>query len=145
MWQVRGMDRYFWFCYQTQKQPPRNVECFCWFSHDCTLKHPSDTHRHFCFRIYYTFTKIIGVSYIEIPAEGCWIFDKKWPKMLVSTWIWTRGLPGSKKVRIFSLKLYHWAKEALYKLWAKYCVKVGKQQPLPNWYETWFEFDPKTV
>ena len=37
MWQVRGKDRYFWFCYQTQKQPPRNVECFCWFSHDCTL------------------------------------------------------------------------------------------------------------
>ena len=38
MWQVRGMDRYFWFCYQTEKQPPRNVEGFCWFSHDCTLK-----------------------------------------------------------------------------------------------------------
>ena len=37
MWQVRGMDRYFWFCYQTGKQPPRNVEGFCWFSHDCTL------------------------------------------------------------------------------------------------------------
>ena len=38
MWQVIGMDRYFWFCYQTGKQPPRNVELFCWFSHDCTLK-----------------------------------------------------------------------------------------------------------
>ena len=32
------MDRYFWFCYQTEKQPHRNVELFCWFSHDCTLK-----------------------------------------------------------------------------------------------------------
>ena len=38
MWQVRGMDRYFWFCYQTEKQPPRNVELFCCFSHNCTLK-----------------------------------------------------------------------------------------------------------
>ena len=38
MWQVIGMDRYFWFCYQTGKQPPRNVELFCWFSYDCTLK-----------------------------------------------------------------------------------------------------------
>ena len=37
MWQIIGMDRYFWFCYQTGKQPPRNVELFCCFSHDCTL------------------------------------------------------------------------------------------------------------
>ena len=35
--------------------------------------------------------------------------------------------------------------EAFHKLWAKYCDKIGKQQPLPNWYEAWFEFDPKTV
>ena len=35
------MDRYFWFCYQTGKQPPRNVECFCCFSHECTLKQNS--------------------------------------------------------------------------------------------------------
>jgi len=43
---------------------------------------------------------------------------------LVSTWIWTRVLPGSKKVRIFSLKPYNWATEALHKLWAKYCDKL---------------------
>ena len=51
----------------------------------------------------------------------------------------------AKKVRIFSLMLCHWAMEALYKMSAKYCDKVGKQQPLPNWYGTWLKLDPKNV
>ena len=34
-----------------------------------------------------------------------------------------------KKVRIFCLKLYHWATKELYKLWPKYCGKIGKEQP----------------
>ena len=78
--------------------------------------------------------------------EGCWWNGQKWPKMLVSTRIQTRGLPGSIKMRNFCLKLYHWVTEALYnKLWAKYCGKIGKQQPLPNWYETCHKFDPKNI
>ena len=47
-----------------------------------------------------------------------------------------------KKVRIFCLKLYHWATQELYNLWVKYFGKIAKQQPLPNWYETWLKFDP---
>ena len=75
-------------------------------------------------------------------ADGCWWNDQK-------CWTQPGFEPGAfqreKKVTIFSLKLYHWATKALYKLWAKYCGKVGKQQPLPNWYETWLKFDPKNV
>ena len=43
-----------------------NIMLLYWF------KHTSDAHRRFSFRIYYTFAKIIGVSYTQIPAEGCW-------------------------------------------------------------------------
>ena len=43
-----------------------NIMILYWF------KHPSETHRKFSFRIYYTFAKIIGVSYTQIGAEGCW-------------------------------------------------------------------------
>ena len=43
-----------------------NIMLLYWF------KHTSDAHRRFSFRIYYTFAKIIGVSYTQIAAEGCW-------------------------------------------------------------------------
>ena len=49
---------------------------------------------------------------------------KKCPKIVSSPGIRTRGLPGSKKVIIFCLKLYHWATKTFYKLWAKYSGKL---------------------
>ena len=67
MWQVIGMDRYFWFCYQTGKQPPRNVELFFWFSHDCTLKQ--------CF----------GPFWWKICSILCW---KKWIEITKKSWKW---------------------------------------------------------
>ena len=47
-----------------------------------------------------------------------------------------------KKVRIFCLKLSHWATEALHKAQSKYCFKICKQQTLYNKYGTWIEYDP---
>ena len=60
--------------------------------------------------------------------------------MLVSTWIWTRGLPGSQKSwkflsKALSLRHYICCEQNI-------VGKIGKQQPLLNWYETWFKFDP---
>ena len=36
------------------------------------IKHSSESLRKISFGIYYPFAKIIGVSYTQIAAEGCW-------------------------------------------------------------------------
>ena len=107
-----------------------NIVLFHW------MKHPSWSCLKLPFIASTVYAKIIALSYIKIcPVLSC-KNGQKWPKMLSSAWIRTRVLPDRKKMRNFCLKLYHWVTEALYnKLWAKYCGKIGKQQPLPNWYE----------
>jgi hypothetical protein len=47
---------------------------------------------------------MIGVSYTQIAAEGCRLNGQKWPKMLVSTRIRTRGLPGKQKMNEIQTK-----------------------------------------
>ena len=60
-WIFQKLKLKFFLLYKSE-----NIMLLYWF------KHTSDTHRHFSFRIYYTFAKIIGVSYTQIAAEGCW-------------------------------------------------------------------------
>ena len=60
-WILQKLKLKFFLLYKSE-----NIMLLYWF------KHTSDAHRRFSFWIYYTFAKIIGVSYTQIPAEGCW-------------------------------------------------------------------------
>ena len=77
----------------------------------------------------------MGAEYLTKNDQKCWSPPGFEPG----------AFQEAKKVWIFCLKLYHWATKALYKLWAENSGKIGKQQPLPNWYGPWLEFDLKSV
>ena len=57
---------------------------FYWF------KHPLESNRFNSFGEYFTYANLKGVSYSEIPIEGCWIFDKNDKKC----WSQPRFEPG---------------------------------------------------
>ena len=92
-WIFQKLKLKFFLLYKSE-----NIMLLYWF------KHTSDAHRRFSFRIYYTFAKIVGVSYTQIAAEGCWQNGQKGPKKLVSTRIQTRGLPEREKSEKFLSK-----------------------------------------
>ena len=68
------------------------------------IKHSSESLRKISFGENIIFAKIIGLSYIQNGEEGWGLNGQKWPKMLVSTRIRTRGLPGKQKMNEIQTK-----------------------------------------